>query len=504
MNAKNIVRYMPAWMLVALVCFTACSKDEVAEGNIGVLPQQQQGGQTANVPSDAKTYNISIPATFGGADTRAVEFVGTGVVSKFLTTDKVYVYNETKAAWDNSYLTPSNLTNGNQNCTLTGTISNAAVDDELRLFYNIDNTSKTFNYENQNGSIAVSSSGASQLDFAEARMKVKAIDGSGNITLCETGEDGENKTTAVFENLQSMYKFTFTGMRVGGGIGSIQIRSKKGKLVKSYKPVTNETIYANEANNEGITITLTDAVRNANGAGVVYAALRFDETDDGAEDIMQITVTGIQGRQYVFDVAGNYLVKHSKPGGFGNSEYFEATMSLSRTVNLSALTEDFTTRYSDLLRGTLPAGLKLTIPNYGFVWFDGVTINNTSSSGLVIEGDANIYLHDESENSISATGDGVAGISSNVNGKTLIIHGNEDASGILRITSAGGKGIDAYNLTVNRCILEVSSTNDCAINVAHDMTIDTAHVTAIGGTTGATIGGTLTQNSNNSSFTHTP
>ena len=501
-DAKYIVRCMPALMLVALVCFTACSKDEVAVGNIGVLPQQQQGGQTANVPSDATTYNISIPATFGGADTRAVAFEGTGVVSKFVSGDKVYVYNTTKSAWASGSLSPTDISEDGKSCTLTGTISNAAEGNVLRLFYNINNSNKTFNYESQNGSINVSetgvpAAGASKFDFAEATMKVKEIS-DGNITLCETGEGGESNTIVVFENLQSMYKFIFTGIRVGGGIGSINIRSKKGKLVESYKPVTNETTYANETEegDKGITITLTDAVRKANGAGVVYAALRFDPTDDETDqDILQITVTGNQGRQYIFDVDGKYLIRRSKPGGFGNSEYYEATMSLSRTVNLSALTVDYTTRNSDLLRGTLPEGINLTIPDYGFVWFDGVTINNTSTAGLVIQGDANIYLHDESENSISATGDGVAGISSNVNGKTLIIHGNEDASGILRITSAGGKGNDAYNLEVIRCIMDVSGKDDCkTIDVANDLNTDVSHISLQGGN-GLNVGHNLTTTS---------
>ena len=70
-----------------------------------------------------------------------------------------------------------------------------------------------------------------------------------------------------------------------------------------------------------MTITLGDAARTANGAGVVYAALRFDGLSANATDNITFTVTGTDDKTYT-------ATKTSPVGGFNNGKYYTSTIAL--------------------------------------------------------------------------------------------------------------------------------------------------------------------------------
>ena len=95
--------------------FTACSNED------NIVDGQQPAVQ-------ATVYHVSIPANFGGAETRAVTFGETTASSTFATTDSVFVYNVTKNAWAHNgtkflHLQPTNLADGGKSCTLTGDLT---------------------------------------------------------------------------------------------------------------------------------------------------------------------------------------------------------------------------------------------------------------------------------------------------------------------------------------------------------------------------------------------
>lgn len=279
-------------------------------------------------PAAARAYTVSIPATIGGdqadARTRAVEFGtdGTSITTTFKTTDKVYVYNVTKACWasDGSSLVRLAPAAEAQNTTLDGTLQFAggtpAVGDVIRLFYNInypngtDATNSYFAYSKQTGNPNL----ASDYDFAEATMKIKSISGS-DITLCQVSD--ATKTTAQFENLQSMFRqrlsFTESGTPVTPTIKTLVV-STNYPLVSYYYPLS--TTSTTQGNVLGY-IRINDPVIDANGD--IYLALRFYGSATG--DYLKFSAYANDGKFYECS-------KTAPTGGFQNGKYYYGTMTL--------------------------------------------------------------------------------------------------------------------------------------------------------------------------------
>ena len=160
--------------------FTACTNDD----NI-----------TAEQHSAVKTYNISIPASFGDGQTRATSFDNSGATptctSTFATTEKVYVFNNTKSTMLTGFLSPSNLTNDYKNCDLTGNLTGTiAVDDELWLLYNAESDGR-ISYTSQNG------------------LATDVIDGAKAVVTVTATDPALTTSVANFTNLQSMFRFKF-------------------------------------------------------------------------------------------------------------------------------------------------------------------------------------------------------------------------------------------------------------------------------------------------------
>lgn len=327
---KKFLNTLAAALLTGAVVvsgLTACSSsdDNIAEETPVVNPAQPQ------------TYRVSIPATIGSdGTTRAVDFDadGTTSTSTFKTTDKIYVYDETQGLWAMDGIGAVTLTPAAnaQQTTLDGTLQfvnnqskTPAVGDVLRLYYNTNHWSNgtNFFYSSLTGSAEI----ASAHDFAEATMKIKSIEG-GVITLCQTSD--ATKTTAEFENLQSMFRqrLTFTpGANSGEGstnptITNLRVTSKNHKLILAYSP------YHQPANIPDF-INIDNPVIDENGD--IYLALRFVGSD--GTDALTFTATDSEGNIYE-------CTKSAPAGGFQNGKYYHGSVTLAyaRKVNMPILT----------------------------------------------------------------------------------------------------------------------------------------------------------------------
>lgn len=302
--------------ILALGITTSCnSKEEIIE-------------QSADKPAPI-VCNVKIPA-FLGHDTKAVTPGQNGnLESSFTTNDDIYVYNLTGGyVAQDDQLQPTLLhpaANGKR-ADLVGNLQFCRRDwsDEMYtyiIFYNLPVVGDTlFLLYNCNNGIFEYGSQYGTLDWlnckdyaiAEVRVEQSAYNGDGTYTLITSD--------ANFENAQSFFKFTFTGLNpavgIDVGIENITIHSEGNKLSKRL------SVAGDEYNDIDIFLD-TDAQRAANGHGVVYAALRFDSLESKEHtDAISFTVKGTDGEYY-------YATKQSPAGGFRNGRYYTSTIKLS-------------------------------------------------------------------------------------------------------------------------------------------------------------------------------
>lgn len=549
-------------MVWAVTCFTACSKDDVAADNKGAVPLPEK--PVADKPVDKKpapAYTLSVPAAIGvgNGDTRAVTFSDAGVTTFFEYTDHVFIYCETEVEVDGvpvtkklmafiandndnnlAFLSPKAGTINGFNCTLecntpfvfreTPGGDNVAVNpgDQVRLFYNASfSQCCEFNYSTQCGGVVGDQNSTSKFDYAEAEMAINTFTGdesSGySIELCKRNE--ATMGTANFKNLQSMFRFNFTGLPDDVGIKSVKISSPK--LVSTYRP-TISTLTSDDpeellqSDYRDVTIDLDDDVRLANGHGVVYASLRFDQTDD-ALDVITFTVTDTE--DHVFSSAAHqenypgedFYFKKSEIGGFKLSKYYEAEISLQHTVNLASITgvNSFTAQTGDVLKGSLPTGVKLLIKDNSMITFSNISV--TAPQAIELLGDATIYLEEESESFVRSTGSDQPGIL--VGTGTLIVRGHGFGTGKLTVESDDGEGLSVGgDLRFENANLDVAGAsgtcgtihvdNDMyvkghvvvesgnGVHVGNDLTIDRGSIIGTAGSdhAGIYVGGTLYAN----------
>ena len=320
--------------MIVLCGMTACSSDD------NITADEPAIGQ----PAPVKTYKVSIPATIGGdgGQTRAVTFDADGstITSTFATSDNIYVYDVTQDLWagKNRKNLPLKPEANAKTTQLTGALTfdnpvsqEPAVGDVIRLFCNISphGTTSQYVYDDQTGSAA----SASAYDFAEATMKIKAISGNATdgytLELCQEGD--ETKTTAEFENLQSMFRQRLTFTDANGDpatptITSLTVASGKGSRVVAYIP-----LYA--INSFG-RMAISNPVIDANGD--IYFAMRFV----GSDDTDALTFTAQDADDNVYE-----LTKAAPTGGFQNGKYYHGAMTLpyARKVNQPVVTGTSTT-----------------------------------------------------------------------------------------------------------------------------------------------------------------
>ena len=160
-------------ILLITTIFTACSNEDTATDN----------------PFVANTYSLTINASKGEDDTRALSLDGTKLNATWTVDEAVTVYNNTKSAELSGTLKAKKA---GSSTTLSGSLSGSIeVDDVLTLKFCSDN-----NYHSQGGTLDYI---ASHCDYATATVTVAAISG-GNISIKESA--------ASFKNQQAIVKFT--------------------------------------------------------------------------------------------------------------------------------------------------------------------------------------------------------------------------------------------------------------------------------------------------------
>ena len=363
-------------------------------------------------------YQLSIPACFDGAVTKAVDFDANGsdISATFKTTDKIYVYNQTQQAWASNgwdgYMTLSPAEDGRKTQlagalkfywmdarTDNGTIITSKpvtpeVGDVLHLFCNpravISEPLRVgFYYSNtQTGSAA----SASAHDYVKATMKIKSIDGDDTdgytLTLCQV--DDETETTAMFQNVGSMYRqhLTFKNAAnetVTPDITGIRIDSKKSKLRHLHWPLGEFLNYTVDPN-YGVVIDHPEIGAD----GDLYVALRFVDSDD--TDALMLTVTDSENNVYE-------CTKAAPSGGFQNGNYYsgEMTLTWARQLILPTITGAtamgepdanglvaFDDDPADITFSGTSSGYFFMVWNYGKVTFDNLaaTYMGTDSAFL--------------------------------------------------------------------------------------------------------------------------
>ncbi len=278
---------------------TACSNDD----NITTSEQQPAAA--------AKTYQVSIPASFEGdaAQTRAVTIDGTNITASFNTSEKVYAFNVTKNAILTGYLQPTNISTDGKSCDLTGTLTGTiAAGDELKLMYNINYISDYTNvddyktctyyyYYYQDGTAS------NLLDGAIATATIQSTGGS---TLSTTEK-------VSFESLQSMFRFQFTDGNNPISVKSLNIQSKNGCLANGYFPLA-----ATIMTNDNYVITPPSATSD-----YLYVAACIDE-NYSSSDVWTFTVTDASDNIYKG-------TKNAPSVGFKNGRYYYNTDAITLT-----------------------------------------------------------------------------------------------------------------------------------------------------------------------------
>ena len=527
----RIVKTLAA-LLMAGAAFTACTSEEQSASTADPV---ETVANEQPVQSASPAYRISIPASFGeGSETRAVVFNSeTGALDAEFTTGDIIIVtiisegdNQTATtilkpdkAGGSANLVPysgSTVSFTKYSGTMTTeppTPVTLTGNETLFLEYHGSGINEFFDYTGlytdpvgtpQVGTLA----NLSLFDYATATVQVTGITGN------ET--DGYTLTTteAAFENQQSMYKFTFTGLPSGVGVKTVKIHSDKDRLVAAYSPTlvalgTAVTAPVDPIAYGDITIDLGDAASASNST--VYASLRFDPLDSETEtDDITFTVTGTDDNTYT-------VTKTTRAGGFQNGKYYASTIALD-TYRVYTAKDTYTVE-------PIPENAT-TVTSTTSPWSAGTYVvkgNVTISHNVSLTGDIKLILKDGA----SLTIDGYICGSNNTN-YSLEIYGQAAGTGKLSIDNSSGlnyAGMTVKNLTVHGGETEVktnrssttaldgistsgpvtvyngkvtaSSTNGCGI------TIMKSNLIVSGGEVNATSKGDAIQLYNSDSSTHT-
>lgn len=360
--------------------FTACTNED------NLQEEQIPGTQSGKAP----TYTVNIQANFGGPETRAVEpGEGGKLVSKFRTSDNIFVYNKTlkheacNNSGDKVYLhADANASKAN----LTGALTfwkygkgyqTVSEGDDLQLIYNNNGGDLDYSLEHQPGTLE----GLNTWDYATAEVTVTGVSG--------TSEGGYTLTTtdANFVNPQSMYKFIFTGMPSGVGVREVTIHSAGGNLVTYYNYCSDDEVYhditinlESESDCDGYATSGYERRQINNqgaeeGQNIVYAALRFKEIAANATDEITFTVEATDDNIYI-------ATKTSPVGGFKNSKYYTSTIQLTKLGKFKINNSGYEVVFAP---GNLQATWDGTSWSWGFAanqWdYIGNAAGNTSING---------------------------------------------------------------------------------------------------------------------------
>ncbi len=234
-------------------------------GTAFVSCQKENNLEPSNLEPTGKIYTLTVDAT-KAADTKALAFEGTTLVTSWAATDEVKVCKHGSATAIGTLLP---TTPGSASTVLSGSITLTDVNkgDKLDLIFPDTN----WTYEGQDGTLATL---ASSFDFARAEVTVNDISGT---TL--TASD------ATFTNEQSLVKFTIYDAAHNSllDVQSLTISAASGKLVKSYAvsgdaytPVYGDIVVTPAA----ATSEFYVALRNNSGAADTYTLTAIDNNNE--------------------------------------------------------------------------------------------------------------------------------------------------------------------------------------------------------------------------------
>ena len=274
-------------LTIVALGMTSCDKFEIQ------IPVQE----TTN---GAQVYHVSIPASMG-TDTKTVSFVGTTSTSTFSKSELVYVFNNNKGALLGGTLSPTNLSNGDKVCELTGDLNGTINEsDELTLYYNAVDLGfgLIFLYTIQNGTAE------GVLDGATATVTVSSTSPS------------LSTTSAHFNNLASMFRFKFKDETENPiTVHALTAYSKNVSLISQYMPLAiPEQQYARGC----VPIHVTPPT-----AEYLYMSLFFDKDISNSSDALTFIA---EDNSYL------YLGEKTAPtGGFKNGKYYYNTTAIQLT-----------------------------------------------------------------------------------------------------------------------------------------------------------------------------
>ena len=417
---------MMAALLLAVAATTACSNDDNAI--------DETTPATTGAP---KTYTLTVTASKGGeATTRALSIDRKGALNaKWTEGDLVTVQENleddgsgaSRVPTKYGTLTATAVSSDGYSCTLTGELTGVfSKGQELMLIYNggsagSDGTKGTLNYVAKND------------DRATAVVSITGV------TANSDGTQTLKTKPATFENQQAIVRFT---LRDGDGDGA--------------KPISP---------------TALSVKREGGGGSRTLRDIPADTYDDNGEGVLYTGFPGGSGT-IVLEATladGTHRYYQKTDVKLENGKYYTIDVNMKKgTVDLSALTTDYMAKNGDILYGTLPEDIRLSIARNAEVTLHDVTTQEGTTGvpypGIECIGSATINLMGTNQVVGSAHGAGI----SVPEGKTLTIQG--DGS----LTAQGGQSAAGIG----------SGKNGSCGNII----ISGGTVTATGGSNGAGIG----------------
>ena len=435
---------MMAALLLAVAATTACSNDDNAI--------DETTPATTGAP---KTYTLTVTASKGGeATTRALSIDGTGALkAKWKKDDLVTVQEYWKDDGTGASpvlttygtLTATAVSTDGYSCTLTGELTGSFSErQQLTLIYNggsagSDGTKGTLNYVAKND------------DRATAVVSITGV------TANSDGTHTLKTTPATFENQQAIVRFT---LRDGDGDDA--------------KPISPTALSVKRK--EGGSRTLKDipaGTYDANGKGVLYTGF------PGGSGTIVLDATLADGTHRYYQKTGVKLE---------NGKYYTIDVNMKKgTVDLSALTADYTAKNGDILYGTLPEDIRLSIARNAEVTLHDVTTQEGTTGvpypGIECIGSATINLMGTNQ----VEGNFSAGISvpkdetlTIQGGGTVTAKGSSDGAGI------GGKAeVSCGNIIISGGTV-TATRSDGGAGIGSGKEGSCGNITISGGTVTAT------------------
>ena len=272
-------------LLIACLAFNACSSDEEVLVNNPVT----------------KTYKVSIEASFGNAESRALDISDDYIKAYFEKGDKVFAYKKGEVGAENTVGTLTAKSTGKAT-TFEGSITgNFAEGDKLVLAY------QSYSYYQYIGQIVPSFSwqkgtkeGLGENDNAFAWVTVESV-GDNIVT-----------STAEFENVQSIFKFNFVD------------KSNKSVSVKFVRFNSNAYDVALTPLMENAPHTKGDITVNLDkSSDEIWVAASIDESITSAQDIDFSVIADAEGYYYTG--------KKEAITGLENGKFYASTITITQT-----------------------------------------------------------------------------------------------------------------------------------------------------------------------------